>query len=147
MLETGLGGAASWPCCCALSLCSKGLDALTACGLASVTGPGALPAGPVGRGSWRSGPGAARIKNTMAVAAVAVTHPPITMVLRFTTHAFRKFLVTGTVLVSLAAPALAIDAYDGATGQLTIPVVRAYGNLYRDVVVEIGEVVSVVDSF
>lgn len=79
----------------------------------------------------------------MAVAAVAVTHPPITMVLRFTTHAFRKFLVTGTVLVSLAAPALAIDAYDGATGQLTIPVVRAYGNLYRDVVVEIGEVVSV----
>lgn len=83
------------------------------------------------------------IKNTMAATSVTVTTPPITMAIRFTADIFRKWAWAGLALMSTTLPTLAADTFDGATGQLTIPVVRAYGNLYRDVVVQIGEVQAV----
>lgn len=47
------------------------------------------------------------------------------------------------LIFAVALPSRAADLYDAATGQLTIPAVRAYGNLYRDVVVQLGEVLAV----
>ena len=37
----------------------------------------------------------------------------------------------------------AADTYDATTGRLTIPLVRAYGNVYRDVVIQIGDILAV----
>ena len=45
--------------------------------------------------------------------------------------------------LAMATPLQAADSYDANSGQLVIPVVRAYGNLYRDVVVQIGDVLAV----
>lgn len=63
--------------------------------------------------------------------------------LRFKTKSPRIFFGMWTVLWGLVSPALGADTFEGSTGHLTIPVVRAYGNLYRDVVVQIGDVLAV----
>jgi hypothetical protein len=45
------------------------------------------------------------------------------------------------------AAAATMDSYDQATGRLTIPAVQAYGTVYADVVVTVGEIVFVGGSF
>ena len=54
------------------------------------------------------------------------------------------------IVVSLSAIGTnfvyAADTYDAVTGQLTIPLVRAFGNVYRDVVIQIGNVIAINDG-
>lgn len=66
-----------------------------------------------------------------------------TMPCRFKIKVCRTLALACLGLLALTMPAWAVDVYDASTGQLTVPVVRAYGNLYRDVVVEVGEVLAV----
>jgi hypothetical protein len=43
----------------------------------------------------------------------------------------------------LSAPAWAIDVFDTETGHLRVPLVSAFGKTYRDVVIQIGNVVAI----
>lgn len=54
-----------------------------------------------------------------------------------------KFLIALLLIAFGANSVYAADTYDATTGRLTIPLVRAYGNVYRDVVIQIGDVVAV----
>lgn len=47
------------------------------------------------------------------------------------------------LVLNLGLPAFADDTYNDKNGQLYIPMVRAFGNIYRDVVVQVKDVIAV----
>lgn len=58
-------------------------------------------------------------------------------------HKYIKFFIALLLISFGINPVYASDTYDATTGHLAIPLVRAYGNVYRDVVIQIGDVVAV----
>ena len=65
--------------------------------------------------------------------------------LTFMTSSLRNLFwkIVLSVLVLSWGSAYAQDQYDGQNGQLTIPLVKAFGNTYRDVVIQVGDIVAV----
>ena len=65
--------------------------------------------------------------------------------LTFMTSSLKKLFwkIVLSVLVLSWGSAYAQDQYNAQNGQLTIPLVKAFGNLYRGVVVQVGKVLAV----